>query len=227
MAFIRQYMEAGDPFRFRLPRIIRPPKKLRGALGKIGHFVGKVAPIASLVPGLQPLALARLGGLAGKAGKIGKLARLGVRVGRGVSRAKAFRQKAMMLQALAAAHAAAADETENTDTQEMTGGADLTNEQVNFARAYGFDQGDPVKMTRRKGAASGPAAKASAKRSPTGHVGGPAARRGVGSAHTGLATGANPRINLHALLQGGASLLGQSGIASALGKAHAKDFGLG
>lgn len=55
MAFIRDYAAAsGDPFRFRVPRFIRPPRKVRSAVKKVakGAFGLARSVIPALVPGL-------------------------------------------------------------------------------------------------------------------------------------------------------------------------------
>jgi hypothetical protein len=61
MAFIREYAAmSGDPFRFRLPKFLKPPKALRKfqpgkALGKLASFVGKnIGTLASFVPVMGP-----------------------------------------------------------------------------------------------------------------------------------------------------------------------------
>src|SRR5213594_4641671 len=83
MAFIRAYAEQGDPFRFRLPRFIRPPKKLRSIVGKVARVAKRVAPIAGFaLPGVgQVAALSRFA-------KVGRLARGAMRARRLVSRAQ-------------------------------------------------------------------------------------------------------------------------------------------
>lgn len=64
MGFIRQYADmSGDPFRFRLPRIIRPPKKLKAVIQKVAKTVGRAVPLAaSFVPGVGGLAAGLLAG---------------------------------------------------------------------------------------------------------------------------------------------------------------------
>jgi hypothetical protein len=242
VAFIRHYMtESGDPFRFRLPRFIRPPKKIRAALGKGFRLVKKVAPVAAFVPGLQPLALAsrlgKVGKLAGIAGKIGKV--------RGVvSKARGLAGLVQQFRGPGQPEPEAVqDDVQELPAERVSGFSDAQIEQLQqildnqqFARGYGYDQGDPV--NRRKAAAAGPAVKAhgksnvrTAKAMGAGGPTGPQKRRPGGGSkaggHTGLVMGANPRLNLHALLRGGANLIGQSGIAGALDAAHARDFGGG
>lgn len=150
MAFIRQYMAAsGDPFRFRVPRFIRPSRRLKGALKK----VGKVARAGlSLVPG---------GGLIGAA--------------------------------LSARDAFAADQgvaPEEAVLPPAIADACAQGDPMGFARGYGWMAGDPVK-SRRKAAASGPAAKAQKKainRATPGKRTGPMKRR-PGGGSTGQTFG--------------------------------------
>jgi len=155
MAFIRAYMEQGDPFRFRLPRFLKPPRGVRRIAGKAFRFARKLAPVAGFIPGLQPLALA---------GRLGKVGRLGARVAGGFSRANEARtllnrMRAERAAAEAAAMAAAEEEEEDVDLTD-----EYEPEELEVARSYGYEVGDPGTVPKRKGAASGPRAKAAKKR---------------------------------------------------------------
>lgn len=157
MAFMRDYMNAGDayagdPFRFRLPKI-RLPKIKAARFKGLGSFVMRAAPFAA----------GPLGGLLGQ---------LAPRV-------------TALLQKHAALQAAAPDEVPN-----------LPPAVLEFARAFGLDQGDPGPPapgspfhrapSRRKLAGQGPIAKAHGKavaRSRSGKF--VSTKKGTSSAHGG------------------------------------------
>jgi len=162
VAFIRAYAaeNMGDPFRFRLPRFIRPPKKVRG-------FLKKVAPLAAFLPGLGQVGIAAR--FAGKLGRVGKLAGFAKR---GISRASQLRALIQRLRAQQAMEEEM-EEPEMIEEEEEP-------EEVDFARSYGYDVGDPGPLgPRRKTAAAGPRAKASRRRSRR------ATRRAGGDTRTG------------------------------------------
>lgn len=101
MGFIREYAEAGDPFRFRIPRAIRrmtPGRALRG----LAHVA---APFAGFIPGgAQAMDFARSFGVAGDPGPRRKQAAAGPKA---KAKTKAVHRAQKQLHgAAAAAHAA-------------------------------------------------------------------------------------------------------------------------
>lgn len=238
MAFIRAYAEAGDPFRFRLPKFIR---KAARAVGKVAKFA---TPVAAFVPGLGIPALAA--GIAARAGKVGGLARA------------ARKGAAFVRQVRTPDTAPGVDEeeavTEVPDIQqqiqpylpepepeilEPEPEPDQEEEEepvdylaaLRYARAYGFE-GDPG-PSRRKAAGAGPKQKAKTKANARAAKAtgmkrtGPEKRRPRQKPRQSLVFGANPKINLHNLLKKGASLAGREDVAGLLEQAHLKDFGGG
>jgi hypothetical protein len=167
--------ESGDPFRFRLPRFLKPPKALRKLGGKAFRFAKKISPLAGLIPGLQPLAFA------GRLGKFGKVASLAGRIKGGVN-------KAMQLRAFIAA-ARAQEAAQMEDEPDDSYLDEFEPEEVDFARSYGYEVGDPGSTPRRKSAAAGPkmkaakkASKRATKRAGGGGMTGPQKRRPRGGA---------------------------------------------
>lgn len=223
MAFIRDYGAAssGDPFRFRVPRFIRPPKKVKAALKKAGGFIGRTA--VGLLPG---------GGIAQQ------IAQSAVGSGAAAFPTDTYIPPAPVMQM----PLETAPMEDDAYTQSDYSYPEEWEPIIQFARAYGLIAGDP-RGARKQGppkdkraiAGAGPAAAAAQKRrartaKATGTAdprGGAAKRRGAKKPGQPLIMGSDPKINLHKLLVGGANILGQSGIADALTKAHGKDFGGG
>lgn len=155
MGFIRAYGEqySGDPFRFRLPRVIRPPKKVRKAFKAIGRGIGKgVGLAASLVPG--------------PVGAIASLVRGGG--GREIQQEMAPEPAPVIAlppqQILPALAAPSFDEPEPEPEPEYNVDEDDVNYQnlLAFARAYGW-AGDP-KPSKLAKAGAPPSTHAAAKK---------------------------------------------------------------
>jgi hypothetical protein len=144
MAFIREYAYAGDPFKLRLPKKLRKLKVGRG-LGNILKGAARIG--ASFLPG-------PLGNLAEQI----------------ISPAQvAAAQPMPELYAPEAAQAFAAEmEPDATDEEGPTWmRPPLGHPAWEYGRAYGWDMGDSRpggKGSKRKGAASGPKAKAAGKK---------------------------------------------------------------
>lgn len=159
MGFIRQYAAmSGDPFRFRLPRIIRPPKRLKQAFSKVGKVLGKALPVAAgFVPGVGGIAS---GLLAGRGRSIQQdMAPIEPQI-EPMAEAPVFtspiRRRAAVQMPLEVFEPEP-EETDDYDEEDQEAEMSDYDRLLAFARGYGW-QGDPV----RKKAPIGKLAKASA-----------------------------------------------------------------